>query len=214
MTHFENIFVCLAAPMLLGMLCVQRRHRAAFAFAVTGMAACLLSAYVNTFFAAVYGADLITATTEIAPAVEESMKLLPLLFYLILFEPPMKQVRLAVLVLAISFATFENICYMVQNGADSLTYLLLRGFGTGAMHVVCGSVFGYGFAYIWERAWLKLPGTLGLLCASITFHAVYNLLLSGGGAVQIVGYVMPIVTLTAARILTYAVKQRKALTDA
>ena len=52
-----------------------------------GMGACLLSAYINTFFAVLYRADTFAATTEIAPVVEEVMKLLPLLFYLLIFEP-------------------------------------------------------------------------------------------------------------------------------
>ncbi len=38
-------------------------------------------------FAALYAADTIAATAEIAPVVEEVMKLLPLLFYLLVFEP-------------------------------------------------------------------------------------------------------------------------------
>lgn len=33
-----------------------------------------------------------------------------------------------------SFATFENVCYLTQNGAGQFVYLLIRGFGTGAMH--------------------------------------------------------------------------------
>ena len=41
-----------------------------------------------------------------------------------------------------SFATFENVCYLTQNGAGQFVYLLIRGFGTGAMHIVCGSVYG------------------------------------------------------------------------
>ena len=33
-----------------------------------------------------------------------------------------------------SFATFENVCYLTQNGAGQFVYLLIRSFGTGAMH--------------------------------------------------------------------------------
>ena len=47
------------------------------------MGVCLLSAYINTFLAAVYHADALAATAEIAPVVEEIMKLLPLAFYLL-----------------------------------------------------------------------------------------------------------------------------------
>ena len=79
------------------------------------MGACLLSAYINTFFAALYAADTITATAEIAPVVEEVMKLLPLLFYLLVFEPEPVPIKNAAIIVALSFATFENVCYLIQN---------------------------------------------------------------------------------------------------
>ena len=78
------------------------------------MGVCLLSAYINTFFAALYKADTFAATTEIAPVVEEVMKLLPLLFYLLVFEPKAEQIKNAAVITALSFATFENICYLIQ----------------------------------------------------------------------------------------------------
>ncbi|UQT46936.1 hypothetical protein M5E87_17250 [Flavonifractor plautii] len=58
-----------------------------FLFCIAGMGVCLLSAYINTFLAAVCRADALAATAEIAPVVEEIMKLLPLVFYLLVFEP-------------------------------------------------------------------------------------------------------------------------------
>ena len=58
-----------------------------FLFCIVGMGVCLLSAYINTFLAAVCRADALAATAEIAPVVEEMMKLLPLVFYLLVFEP-------------------------------------------------------------------------------------------------------------------------------
>ena len=60
-------------------------------------------------FAALYKADTFAATTEIAPVVEEVMKLLPLLFYLLIFEPKAEQIKNAAVITALSFATFENV---------------------------------------------------------------------------------------------------------
>ena len=64
-----------------------RRQLRFFLFCIAGMGVCLLSAYINTFLAAVCQADALAATAEIAPVVEEMMKLLPLVFYLLVFEP-------------------------------------------------------------------------------------------------------------------------------
>ena len=194
MTYIENIFACIAAPLLVAALCMGKQYLRFFLFAFGGMAACLLSAYINTFFAAACGATALQATVEIAPVVEEVMKLLPLLFYLLVFEPEPEDIRPAVLTLAAGFATFENICYLVQNGAENLGFLLIRGFGTGAMHVICGAIIGQGLTYVWQRTWLKLAGTLGLLGVAIGFHGIYNLLIAYGGWVQYIAYLLPVGT--------------------
>lgn len=194
MTYVENIFVCLAAPLIVAAVCMGKKYSRFFIFCMSGMAMCLLSAYINTFLAFTYGADIVSATVEITPVVEELMKLLPLLFYLLVFEPHPKDIRTAVIIVAASFATFENIVYLTGNGAAELPFLLVRGFGTGAMHIVCGAMVGFGLVYVWQRHWLRIAGTFGLLCAAITFHAIYNLLLSGGGLLTWVAYSLPLLT--------------------
>jgi RsiW-degrading membrane proteinase PrsW (M82 family) len=192
MTYIDHIYICMAAPMLIGMLFVKRRGRTNFLFIIAGMTSCFLSAYINSFFSVVYGADISTATAEITPVVEEIMKLLPLMFYLLVFEPENERAQSAAIIIAVSFATFENVCWLTDNGAKQLNFLLLRGFSTGAMHVVCGAVVSAGLVYIWHSGWLKVAGTAGLLCSAVTFHAMYNLLLTAGGKAQVVGYIMPI----------------------
>ena len=117
----------MASPLLIAALCMGKRQTKFFLFCLAGMGACLLSAYINTFFAALYGADNLAATAEIAPVVEEVMKLLPLLFYLLVFEPKAEQIRITAVMVALSFATFENICYLIQNGAGHFSFIFFRG---------------------------------------------------------------------------------------
>ena len=127
MTYIENVFICMASPLLIAALCMGKRQTKFFLFCLAGMGACLLSAYINTFFAALYGADNLAATAEIAPVVEEVMKLLPLLFYLLVFEPKAEQIRITAVMVALSFATFENICYLIQNGAGHFSFIFFPG---------------------------------------------------------------------------------------
>ena len=194
MTYIENIFVCMAAPLTVALLFLRRKQRGALLLCLAGMGTCLLSAYLNTFFAQFYGADAFNAATQIAPVVEEIMKLLPLLFYLAVFEPDAEHFRLAAIVTAASFATFENVCYLTQNGAGQFTYLLIRGFGTGAMHVVCGSVYGSALRPVWGSHPLRAACILGLLCVAIIYHAIYNLLVSAGAFLQWIAYCVPLLT--------------------
>ncbi len=195
MTYIENVLVCIAAPLFITMLCVGRKYRASFVFCFAGMLVCLLSAYLNTFFTIIYQADTMNAATQIAPVVEEIMKLLPLLFFLIVFEPDLQRFRLAAMLVAASFATFENICYLAENGAGQMLFLLIRGFGTGAMHVVCGSAYSEGLRFVWHDRLLRSVCIPGLLCVTIIYHAIYNLLVSVGGSVQVIGYCVPLFTL-------------------
>lgn len=82
MTYIENVLVCMAAPLLVALLLLRRKQRPLLLFCLAGMGMCLLAAYLNTFFAQLYAADALNAAAQIAPVVEEIMKLLPLLFYL------------------------------------------------------------------------------------------------------------------------------------
>jgi len=189
MTYMENIFICMASPLLIAALCMGKRHTGAFLFCLAGMGMCLLSAYLNTFFAALYGADAFAATVEIAPVVEEGMK-----------------IGIAAVITALSFATFENICHLIQNGAAHFSFIFFRGIGTGAMHVICGAIVGGGLAYVWRRTWLKIAGTCGLLGAVITFHAIYNLLIAYGGTAQYIAYLLPVGILAAGKLIARYLK--------
>ncbi|NSK18562.1 PrsW family intramembrane metalloprotease, partial [Blautia wexlerae] len=51
------------------------------------------------------------------------------------------------------------------------------------------------------RTWLKIAGTCGLLGAAITFHAIYNLLIAYGGAAQYIAYLLPVLILTAGKLI-------------
>lgn len=50
MSYFiENIFICLAAPFLIAAV-ILGRGKKSYIFIVSGMLACIVSAYLNTFF--------------------------------------------------------------------------------------------------------------------------------------------------------------------
>ena len=204
MTYIENIFLCMVSPLLVAALCMGRRQLRFFLFCIAGMGVCLLSAYINTFLAAVCQADALAATAEIAPVVEEMMKLLPLVFYLLVFEPEGDKIKAAAITVALAFATFENVCYLTENGAGSFVFLLIRGMSAGALHLVCGILTGLALAYVFRRPWLTCTGTVGILGVCMVLHGIYNLLITADGFWQMVGYFFPsaiIVTLFAARLL-------------
>ena len=120
MTYIENIFLCLALPMLLSLLFTSGSPRRFTLFVVLGMATCLLSAYVSSFFMGRHQCSAVTTAIEIAPVCEEILKLLPLLLYFLIFEPGSHKLTPAAIGIAVGFATFENVCYLTENGAEVL----------------------------------------------------------------------------------------------
>lgn len=203
MTYIENIFACLAIPMLLSVFFIKERSRKFTIFVVIGMGTCLLSAYVSSFFMGYYDVDTVTAAVEITPVCEELMKLLPLLFYFLIFEPRPKELPGAAHAIAVGFATFENVCYLTDNGAANFTFLLIRGISAGALHILCGILLGFGISYVFRHRWLAATGTVGLLGACTGFHAIYNLLITADCAWKMMGYLFP----SALIICLFAVKQ-------
>ncbi len=191
MTYIENVFLCLTVPLILSLFFKSGSARRSTLFTILGMGICLLSAYVSSFFMGFYGTDTLTASVEITPVCEEVMKLLPLLFYLLIFEPRPNELPAAAIAIAAGFATFENVCYLAENGAENLTFLLIRGVSAGALHILCGILTGFGISHVFRRRWLMLTGTVGILGTCTGFHAIYNLLISADGPLRAAGYVFP-----------------------
>ena len=192
MNYIENAYICLAAPVLLAIFCLRMEGRRSLIFVFCGMSVCLISAYVSGFFAGVLRTDLTAASYEISPVVEEIMKSLPLLFYLLVFEPEKRNAVSGALMIAVGFATFENVCFLIVNGTEDLTRLLIRGFGTGAMHVLCGMTVSVGMFYLWDQAWLQAVGGFALLCFVINIHALFNLFVNQTGAIFWIGSLIPL----------------------
>ena len=202
--NIENIFICLAAPFLIAALGTKGGNRRNYIFIVLGFACCIISAYLNTFFSVLYNATGITAVLEVTPVVEETVKLMPLLFCLIVFEVRADEGADIIFNIAIGFATFENICYLLENGTGNLFYLFVRGFSTGAMHITCAFIIGYGLKVFRRSAVLKAAGIFGLLCVAITFHAIFNMFMKTDGLLRQLGYAVPITS----AVFLFSLKKR------
>ncbi|MCR5734273.1 MAG: PrsW family intramembrane metalloprotease [Lachnospiraceae bacterium] len=194
-TYIENVYICLAAPILIAAIGLRSRRKMHMIFLLAGMSACLLSSYITTWMAALVGVGSEYAVTEVAPFVEEVVKFSPILFCLIVASPPRERVPEYVLMISVGFATLENVCYLLTNGSQNLIRLLIRGFGTGAMHVVCGAMVSAGLIWLWKNQWLQIIGTVGLISVAITYHGVFNILVTRTGAFLVIGCIIPVFTM-------------------
>ena len=206
--NIENIFICLAAPFLLAALGTNTGNRKNYIFIVLGFVCCIISAYLNTFFSVLYGAQETSAVLEISPVIEETVKLIPLLFGWIVFELQPREGDNIIFNIAVGFATFENICYLLEHGTGNLFYLLVRGFSTGAMHITCAFIIGYGLRVFRRPGALKASGIFALLCVAITFHATFNMLMKTDGLIKQFGYAVPIVSCLILFMLKYRFRKK------
>ena len=197
MIALENIFICLAAPLLIAAILLKGETRRFIGFFMLGLAACLLSAYINSGIAAAVSDNgyasltIAQAMVQITPICEEILKALPVFFYVAVLRPKRDGIIAVSLAVGLGFAAFENCWYAVRGGALDVGFVLGRCLSAGVMHTTCALLLGCGLSLIYRRGRLAAPGSFALLCAASTFHAIYNLLAAEEGVLLVVSYLMP-----------------------
>ena len=183
--YIENIFICISIPLLLSLIFIQGEARKYTLFVCIGMGICVLSAYVSSFFMNYYGVDTIEASIEITPVCEEVMKLFPLLFYILIFEPQRDQIPRVAIAISVGFATFENVCYLTENGAADFDLLLIRGISTGELHILCGIFIALDLPIYLDKGQLQLREWLDFLAHVVFFMrfliCLFRQMAFGGG---------------------------------
>lgn len=194
MIYAENILLCIAVPLGISILFVKGPvRRFVFAF-LLGMGVCLLSAYISGYLSIVTGYGETNTSIFLSPIIEELMKLFPLLFFLLMFDEDSTSIVHTSIAIGAGFATFENCCYILNYGAGNLSYVIIRGMSVGVMHIMSVFALSLWFLISMRLKAFSFPTVVGALSLSMTFHAIYNLLVSKPGITSVIGYLMPIVT--------------------
>ena len=191
MIYAENILLCIAIPFIIAAV-FSRGHTRRFIISfLAGMVSCLIAAYISGFIDAVKGVD--ETALFISPIIEEIMKMLPLVFYLFMFEPEDNALVMTAIGIGTGFATYENCCYILTMGAEKISYVIIRGMAVGVMHIVSIIAFIIGLTIARRFKLLSVASIVGALSLSMTFHGLYNLLVSEPGITTYIGYALPIV---------------------
>ena len=193
MLYIEHIFIAIAAPVLV--LCFvagkdERRHLVSL---VGGFLTALLAGYINSYFMTLLGLSEGGAAHFLTPVVEELLKMLPILFFAEAFVADRKQLNNMAIEIGLGFAIMENCSYLINYGADDLTFVIIRGFATGVLHPVCVLVSTMGIHFLMEKR--KRAGIcfLGCFCAAVLLHGTFNLMISADGRVfRMIGGLIPI----------------------
>ena len=193
MIYAENIFICIAVPLVITVFFIKGSARKFIVSFVLGMVLCLVAAYIGGYFEYAFEMEAEETSIFVSPIVEEIIKLLPVLLLMILFDSDDDELKLTAVGIGAGFATFENACHIISTGAQDLAYILIRGFAAGVMHVV--SIYALSVALVVLRRYkaATVPIVVGALSISMTFHATYNLFVSKTGLSSYIGYTFPVV---------------------
>ena len=194
MIYSENILFCISIPLLLTAIYTRGAARRSISAFLVGMVTCLLSSYISGYLTMLTDMELNASAVYISPTIEEIMKLLPLLFFLLVFRPREMTLVTFAISLGAGFATFENCCYLLATGSESLAFTLVRGLAVGVMHIVCMLAMSLSLIMVRRYRVFSFSTVVGCLSLSVVFHALYNLLVSAPGIPSYIGYGLPILT--------------------
>ena len=194
MIYAENILICFAIPLLLLLFVLRGKTRLFVGVFLTGMGVCLLAAYISSFLGAVSGMGADDTAVYLSPIIEELMKCLPLFFIFFLFGLEEESVLLCAVGIGAGFSLFENCCYMLTFGTESLSFVMIRSLVVGVMHIVSMMVLAICLNMAVRMKALSFSSIIGAVSLSMTFHGLYNLLVSKPGITSWIGNALPVAT--------------------
>lgn len=186
----DLLLACIMGP-LLAVFLLKGRARRLLAAIFGGMLIAFLSGSISGFLAELVRYDAMAAVLYISPAVEEGLKLI--LFLLFLFVCQLEDAELPDIAVGVGvgFAMMESIALQHASGDVWAMRLFARAFCSALIHVACALMLILAVRMVRRMALETLSGILGIYAVTVTVHALYNLMVSAGGAGTILGYCLP-----------------------
>ena len=191
MIYAENILLCIAIPLLVCLFFTRGESRRFVGSFLVGMGMCLLSAYVSGFLSLTTGTEESDTAVFLSPIVEECLKMAPLLLFFAFPETKERAFTGTAIAVGAGFATFENCCYLLSVGAESFSFILVRGLVVGVMHIESILALAVWLLIAKRLKVLSFSTFLGGVALAVTFHAIYNLLVSKPGISTVIGFLLP-----------------------
>ena len=193
---------------------LEGRGRWLVAFLILGCYIALCAAEANSFIRGALRISSLELSLTFAPLVEELLKAIPVLAFAWLRSDRRSHVLPVAFSLGIGFAVMENTCLLTGSGWFTVGWALVRGFSTGLMHGLTTLMVGVGLTFVRTRRKLFYTGTFALLAVAVTYHAMFNLLVSASGAWEWAGFALPPLTYAIAWLVTGRGRARLARTGA
>lgn len=186
----DLLLACIMGP-LLAVFLLKGRARRLLAAIFGGMLIAYFAGSISGFLAGLLSYDAMAAVLYISPAVEEGLKLI--LFLLFLFVCQLEDAELPDIAVGVGvgFAMMESIALQHASGDVWAMRLFARAFCSALIHVACALMLILAVRMVRRMALETLSGILGIYAVTVTVHALYNLMVSAGGAGEVAGYCLP-----------------------
>jgi len=190
------LFICVAVPIAMMLLPIEKKSKKVIGFLVIGMFCCLFASEINGLLLRTMQVNTVYFTTNITPITEEIIKAIPVLYYAAVFADDKKKVATVAFSTGVGFAMLENLIILAQHFSSvNLLFALVRGFSSGLMHSICTVMVGYFISYVRKKRKIFFSGTLCSINLAIVFHSVFNLLVEAqASSAKHIGYILPIIT--------------------
>lgn len=172
---------------------VEKKSRRIIIFFIVGICCAVFASEVNGLMTKMIPLEITDLATRVTPVTEEIIKAAPILFFARVISDRREVLITISLAVGIGFAIMENTFILTQSvDSVSLLWAILRGLGTGIMHGMCTFLVGLGITLANKNKKLFVVGTFALLSLAITYHAVFNMLVSS--PLKYLGAALPIIT--------------------
>ena len=192
--EFLNLFLYLSitVPMLIVLIMSKRKARIQIIFIIIGLTVALFSGEINGVISLLLPFSTTAFVTTFTPIIEELFKAIPIFICAFIIKPSRQNLIEYSIALGVGFAVLENASIFATSSAEiSFATALLRPFGAGMLHVITTLIVGFGLSFINDNRKLIFSGSVGLIATAITFHSIYNYLVSY--EYHFLGFILPTV---------------------
>ncbi len=188
------LFICIAVPLAMMLVPIEKKSRKVIISLLTGMFLCLFVSEINGLLLRVTDFSMLYLTTNITPITEELVKVLPVIYYAHVFSDDKRSIITVAFATGVGFAMLENIIILMQySESASFLFALIRGFSTGLMHSITTMLVANFVPYIHKKRKLYLGGVLCTFNLAVVFHAVFNLLVEDESVIaNRIGFFLPV----------------------
>lgn len=152
------LFICIAVPVVLMLLPIEKKSRKVVISLLVGMFVCLFASEINGFLIKTTDLNITYFTTNITPITEELLKAIPIIYYAAVFSDNRKSIVTVAFTVGVGFAMIENMIILTQHFSSvNLIFALIRGFSSGLMHSLCAVMSGYFASDIHKRKKYSCP---------------------------------------------------------